>query len=105
MSSPENKTVFTAGEEEIQIIELDGEPYEIVDSIEFSGASYIAVTPYLADEEEETDSETEEVEFTILREVVPKEGEPFLEDIDDEGLYQKIGEMFLKQFEAKFGTS
>ncbi|MDR0804205.1 MAG: DUF1292 domain-containing protein [Oscillospiraceae bacterium] len=96
-------------EAEIEIIELDGEPYEIIDRIEYDGNTYIAITPYIDDEEDVLpETGTLETEFTILKEVLSEGGdeenedEHELQDIEDEKLYQEIGALFLAKFETLF---
>jgi len=80
------------------IIDLDGEPFVMVEKLDFEGVTYVALTPYDEDEEEDDDSDdSEEAEFIILKEV-EEDGEFFLATIDDEELYDKIGEEFLKMF-------
>lgn len=83
-------------EYEADIVDLDGEPYEIIDSLSCDGTNYVALIPYSEDEQAEGD-----VEFIILKEV--EDGEDFyLGTVDDEELYSKIGEAFLKHFNEMF---
>jgi hypothetical protein len=80
---------------ESDIIELDGEQFEIIDALVYEDVNYLALIPY--DESAEED-EDEEVEFIVLREV-EEDGEFFLATIDDDALSDKIGEMFLTHFD------
>jgi len=78
-------------EEGIEIVELDGEDFEIIGELEYEGETYLALTRY----SEEEDDDEEEGEFIILREV-DENGEYNLATIDDEEFSDKIGEMFLE---------
>lgn len=81
-------------EEEAAIIELEGERYEVIDTVEFEGKNYIALLPY---SEEEADDE--DLSFTIL-EIIDDgdEKECTLRTVDDEELYTRIGDEFLRIF-------
>lgn len=81
------------------IIDLDGEDFELIDTIEVEGKNYAALTPYVEDDESD-----DEVEFIIL-EVIEDENEEqcTLKTIDDEELYTKIGDAFMELFSEKFG--
>ncbi len=81
------------------IINLDGEEFELIDTIEVEGKSYAALTPYVEDDEAD-----DEVEFIIL-EVIDDENEEqcTLKTIDDEELYSKIGDAFMEMFSENFG--
>jgi len=88
-------------EADSEIIDLDGEPFISVGELEYEGETYVALTPYNEEEDEEdevSEDGDEEAEFVILREV-EENGEYFLATIDDDELYDKIGEMFLEVFE------
>lgn len=81
---------------EIPIIELDGEQYEVIDTVTVDGKNYVALLPF-----EELDEGQEEEEFTILEIIDDPSDEEncTLKTIDDEELYDRIGDAFLKQFE------
>jgi len=81
-----------------EIIDLDGEPFVAVGELDFEGETYVALTPYI--EEDEESEESEEAEFVILKEVT-ENGELFLATVDDDELYDKIGEMFTEVFESE----
>jgi uncharacterized protein YrzB (UPF0473 family) len=78
--------------EEVEIIDLDGEPFAVIGELEHEGEIYFALIP---DKEEE--DEEDELEFVILKEA-EENGEHFLVTIDDDSHYEKIGEIFLKMF-------
>ena len=81
---------------EIPIIELEGEQYEVIDTVTVDGRNYVALLPF-----EELDDDREEEEFTILEILDDPADEEncTLKTIDDEELYDRIGDAFLKQFE------
>ena len=73
------------------VVDLDGEQFEIIDTVEVDGRSYAALTPYT----EEDELEEEEIEFIILEICDDGEGdECTLKTVDDEELYTKIGDEF-----------
>ncbi len=82
-------------EEELALIELEGEKYEVIDTVNVDGHSYIALIPY-----EESDDLAEDAEFTILEIIDDPEDEEncTLKTIDDEELYERIGDAFIEQF-------
>ena len=88
---------FGGEEFEPEIVELDGEQFEIIDAMEYEGVNYVALVPYSEDEIDEED----DTEFVVLREV-EENGEYFLATIDDDELSDKIGEMFLAHFDSLF---
>ena len=83
-------------EEGVEIVDLDGEPFEIIGELEHEGETYFALIPY---SEEDYDEESEEdVEFVILKESDEEDGY-FLVTIDDDDFYDKLGQEFLEMFE------
>lgn len=93
----ENQELEDFEEYEPQIIELDGEPFEVIDGICYDGQNYVAVAPYTEDDE----LEDEEIEFIILK-AEEKGDELFLSTVDDDALYDEIGEAFIEHFNAMF---
>ncbi|MCM1054590.1 MAG: DUF1292 domain-containing protein [Bacteroides sp.] len=85
-------------EYEPQIVELDGESFEVIDAVCYDGQNYVALVPYTEDDE----SEDDEVEFIILKEV-EENGEYMLATVDDEDLYNEVGEAFIEHLGAVFG--
>lgn len=81
------------------IIDLGGEEFELIDTIEVDGRNFAALTPYVEDDEAD-----EDIEFIIL-EVIDDENEEqcTLKTVDDEELYSKIGDAFMEMFSEKFG--
>lgn len=94
----EPKDLSTENEDipEIPIIELEGEQYEVIDTVTVDGKNYVALLPF-----EELDSGQEEEEFTILEILDDPSDEEncTLKTVDDEELYERIGDAFLKKFE------
>ncbi len=82
-------------DDDITLIDLEGEKYEVIDTVEFEGRNYVALLPY---REDDLLSETDE--FTIL-EIIddPDDAENCtLKTVDDEELYDKVGDAFIRQF-------
>ena len=80
------------------IVDLDGEEFELIDTTEIDGKVYGAFTPYT--EEDETDGE---VEFIILEIIDDEDSEQCtLKTVDDDELYTKIGDEFMKLFTEEF---
>ncbi|MCL1788828.1 MAG: DUF1292 domain-containing protein [Oscillospiraceae bacterium] len=75
-----------------EVVDLEGEPFEIIGELEHEGEIYLALIPY--EEEEDREKETE---FIILKEEEEND-EVFLATVDDDELYEKIGAMFLNSF-------
>lgn len=87
------------GEYEPVVVDLDGEQFEIIETIEFEDKMYAALTPYT--EEDELDED--DVEFIILEVIDDEESEQCtLKTVDDEELYSKIGDEFMKVFTEEF---
>ena len=87
------------GEYEPVVVDLDGEQFEIIETIEFEDKMYAALTPYTEDDE----MDDENVEFIILEVIDDEESEQCtLKTVDDEELYTKIGDEFMKIFTEEF---
>lgn len=79
------------------IVELDGEQFEVIDTVELDGKNYAALTPYT----EEDVLEDDEVEFIILEIIDDEDNEMCtLKTVDDEELYTKVGDKFLELFDS-----
>lgn len=80
------------------VVDLDGEQFEVIETIEFEGKMYAALTPYTEEDELEDD-----VEFIILEVIDEPDSEQCtLKTIDDEEMYTKIGDEFMKVFTEEF---
>ncbi len=89
-----------AEEYEPAIVDLDGEQFEVIDTVEVDGKVYAALTPYT---EEDELPEDEEIEFIILEVIDDEESEQCtLKTVDDEALYTKVGDAFLSLFSEEF---
>lgn len=96
---PEEKDLNEELEEyEPQIVELDGKQFEVIDAICYDGQNYVALVPYTEDDEMEDDT----AEFIILKEV-EENGEYMLSTVDDESLYDEVGEAFIEHLSEVFG--
>lgn len=83
---------------EPQIVDLDGEPFEVIDAICYDGQNYVALIPC----NEDDDEDGAELEFLILKEV-EENGEYMLATVDDDALYDEVGEAFIEHLEMVFG--
>lgn len=94
-----------ADEEELEgyeavVVDLDGEEFELIDTVEVDGKVYAALTPYT---EEDELPEDEEIEFIILELIDdPESDQCTLKTVDDEALYTKIGDAFTALFAEEF---
>lgn len=86
-------------EYEPQIVELDGESFEVIDAICYDGQNYVALVPFTEEDEPEDDN----LEFLILKEV-EENGEYMLATVDDDVLYDEVGEAFIEHLETVFGS-
>lgn len=86
-------------EYEPQIVELDGESFEVIDAICYDGQNYVALVPFTEEDEPEDD---DTLEFLILKEV-EENGEYMLVTVDDDALYDEVGEAFIEHLETVFG--
>ena len=78
-------------------MELDGEQFEVIDAICYDGQNYVALVPYSESDELEND----DVEFIILKEV--EDGDEYmLSTVDDEELYDEVGEAFIEHLNSLF---
>lgn len=94
-----DEIILNEEEYEPVVVDLDGEQFEIIDTVEVDGRNYAALTPYT----EEDEMEDEEIEFIILEICDDGEGdECTLKTVDDEELYTKIGDEFIKLFAEEF---
>ena len=77
------------------VVDLDGEQFELMETTELDGKMYAALTPYTEDDE----LPDEDVEFIILEVIDDPESELCtLKTVDDEELYTRIGDEFMKIF-------
>jgi uncharacterized protein YrzB (UPF0473 family) len=81
------------------LIDEDGEEvkFELVDMMDFEGNRYYAMTPFI---EEEIENLEGDAEIIILRSDMDGE-EEILVTLDDDDLYEKIGNIFLERINAE----
>lgn len=72
--------------------------FEIADSMEFEGNEYVALIPVYENAAEQVD---DSAELVVLK-VVTEDGEEFLEAIEDEELFDKIGALFMARLEEEY---
>jgi uncharacterized protein YrzB (UPF0473 family) len=80
------------------LIDEDGEEvkFELVDVMDHEGERYYAMTPYIEDEAEDLEGDAE---IIILRSDMDGE-EEILVTLEDDVLYEKIGNIFLERINA-----
>ena len=78
------------GSDFMTIVDEDGQEYEleVLTSIEYNGATYLAVVP--------ADDENFEMEVCILKSV-EEDGEPILTAIEDEAELQAVNDLIMEQ--------
>ena len=72
--------------------------FEELDRIETDTAKYVALLPVYDEAEEILDDDGE----LIILKVIEEDGETYLEPIEDEKLFNKIGEIFEERLEDLF---
>ncbi len=84
------------GSDFITIADEDGTEFEleILTTIEYNGATYLAVTPA-------TDEETDDVEVSILKSVEEDEDEPILCAVEDESELETVYGLIMEQLYAE----
>ncbi len=80
------------GSDFITIVDEDGTEFEleVLTTVEYNGASYLAVTPAGTEE-------NEDVEVSILKSVEEEDGEPILCAIEDEAELDAVYELIMEQ--------
>ncbi len=81
------------GADIISITDENGVEYEleVLSSVTYKGAEYLALTPADASDEEE------ELEISILRSAQDEHGEPILEVVEDEQELEEVYDLLLDQ--------
>ena len=81
------------GADIISIPDENGEEYEleVLASVTYKGAEYLALTPADASEDDE------ELEISILRSTEDENGEPVLEVVEDEAELEAVYDLLLDQ--------
>ncbi len=88
------------GAEILTLVDDEGveHEFELVDSEEIEGVRYVALVPVFEDGEELLEDSGE---LVVLR-VVEEDGEEFLEAIEDEAEFDRIGEFFMERLADTF---
>ena len=81
------------GADIISITDENGEEYEleVLSSVTYKGAEYLALTPADASEDDE------ELEISILRSTEDENGEPLLEVVEDDEELEAVYDLLLDQ--------
>ncbi len=81
------------GADIISITDENGIEYEleVLSTVTYKGAEYLALTPANASDEEE------EMEISILRSAQDEDGEPILEAVEDEQELEEVYDLLLDQ--------
>ena len=72
--------------------------FELLDSLEYEGETYYALTPYLEDAEAIL---ADDGEVVILKSTY-EDNEEVLVSVDDDELFDKLGDMFMDRFAELF---
>lgn len=88
------------GADLLTLVDEEGQEheFEVVDTSEFEGASYVALIPQFEDPEE---SLQDSGDLVILK-VVEEDGEEFLEAIEDDAEFDRVGEFFMDRLKDTF---
>ena len=84
------------GSDFMTIVDEDGTEFEleVLTTVEYNGATYLAVTPA-------TDEEIEDLEVSILKSVEEDEGDPILCAIEDEAELEAVYNLIMDQLYAE----
>lgn len=95
-----NEQELDLGTEILTLVDDDGveHEFELVDSEEVDGTRYVALVPVFGDGE---DLLEDSGELVVLR-VVEEDGEEFLEAIEDEEEFDRMGEFFMERLADVF---
>ena len=69
--------------------------FEVIDEAELDGTLYYAMVPV-----EETESDTDEWNYIVLKQVKDENGEDYLETIEDDDEFEKAAAYFDEQFSS-----
>jgi uncharacterized protein YrzB (UPF0473 family) len=108
MFDDENEITLAGAEEDdmdlgpdlLTLLDEEGEEhnFEVLDSAELDGFSYMALVPVLESPEDILDDADE---LVILR-VVEEDGEEFLEAIEDEDEFERVGAFFTERLSETY---
>lgn len=88
------------GADLLTLVDEEGQEheFEVVDTAEFQGTNYVALIPMFDSPE---DSLQDSGDLVILK-VVEEEGEEFLEAIEDDAEFDKVGDFFMDRLKDTF---
>lgn len=100
MSENNNEQELELGAELLTLVDEEGveHEFELVDSEEVDGVRYVALVPVFDGGEDVLDDSGE---LVVLR-VVEEDGEEFLEAIEDEEEFDRMGEFFMERLQDVF---
>ena len=75
--------------------------FEMLDAMEYEGETYYALTPFF-DEEQGDEMLEDSGEVVILKSEYDENGEKLMVSIDDDELYEKIGNIFIDRIQDMF---
>jgi uncharacterized protein YrzB (UPF0473 family) len=96
----QNGEPMDSGVDLMTLVDEDGveHQFEVADSAELDGKSYMALIPVFDDPKAMLDDPGE---LVILR-VMEEDGEEFLEIIEDEAEFDKVGDFFMNRLSESF---
>lgn len=98
--SEHNELDLDTGADILTLLDEEGveHQFEVVDSAEVDGQSYMALVP-IFDQPPELLEDTGEL---VVLKVIEENGEEFLEAIEDEAEFDKIGDFFMERLSDTF---
>lgn len=96
----ETGDVLDAATDVITLVDDEGveHEFEIVDSAEFEGENYMALVPVFDDPQDMLDDSGE----LVILKIVAEEGDEYLEAIEDEAEFDKVGAFFMERLSDVF---
>lgn len=98
--SEDKELEMDIGEDLLTLVDEDGveHQFEVVDSAELDGENYMALVPVF-DKPEELLEDSGEL---VILKIVEEDGEEFLEAIEDETEFDKVGDFFMERLSDSF---
>lgn len=98
--SEHDEMEIDTGEDLLTLVDEDGveHQFEMADTGEMDGQNYVALIPVF---EDPADVLEDSGELVILK-VVEEDGEEFLEAIEDEAEFEKVGDFFMERLADTF---
>lgn len=91
---------FDAGVDLLTIMDEDGaeHQFEVADTAEIDGENYMALIPVF----DQPEKLLEDSGQLVILKVVEEDGEEFLEEIQDDGEFDKVGDFFMDRLSDSF---